>query len=285
MNRLRISVVVPVYNEADYIVPCLNALLAQTIAPDEIIVVDNNSTDATCRLVARFGEQVRLLHEPRQGLFYSRECGLDAATGEVVGRIDADTIVGPDWVATLHREFADAAVVGASGPASWSDMPCPRVSLLLDRAIRRMVSGRSRDARFLYGANMAVRRSAWRQVRREVCNNPRLHEDLDLSHHLREHGGRLVQTLGMAAGVSARRMNARPKDFIEYMRMGPRTYRWHGRKDAWRIMSAMALLLLSNPLLRFIWRVYDPRTRRVSLTKAIRPQAPRSNPMDAVQLP
>lgn len=77
-----VSVVVPVHNEQATIVACLNHLVAQTYPVDDIVVVDNNSTDRTRELVTTFAEQhgnIRLLTEPEQGVIY-------AATGDLMPR-------------------------------------------------------------------------------------------------------------------------------------------------------------------------------------------------------
>ena len=71
----RISVVVCAHNEEAYLAPCLHALLAQTRRPDEILVVDNASTDRT-REVAEAVPGVRVVDEPRLGLVLARERGL-----------------------------------------------------------------------------------------------------------------------------------------------------------------------------------------------------------------
>jgi glycosyltransferase involved in cell wall biosynthesis len=54
MPQKTITVVIPTYNEEDYIKPCLDAVFAQTVLPDEVIVVDNNSTDKTVEIVSKF---------------------------------------------------------------------------------------------------------------------------------------------------------------------------------------------------------------------------------------
>ncbi|MGH9255057.1 MAG: glycosyltransferase family 2 protein, partial [Vicinamibacterales bacterium] len=79
----RLSVIVCAHNEAQYISTCLYSLLAQSRLPDEILVINNASTDAT-RAVAQQVPDVRVVDEPRKGLVLARETGRREATGDVL---------------------------------------------------------------------------------------------------------------------------------------------------------------------------------------------------------
>ena len=80
---LTLSVIVCAHNEAGYLGTCLYSLLAQSRPPDEIIVVNNDSSDATGEVAARI-ESVRVIDEPRRGLVVARETGRRAATGDIL---------------------------------------------------------------------------------------------------------------------------------------------------------------------------------------------------------
>jgi glycosyltransferase involved in cell wall biosynthesis len=94
-----VSIVIPAYNEASTIRACVVAAIEQTDPADEIIVVDNRSTDATLRILhdlqAEFPDAplVVFSQNEEQGLVPTRNFGLDRALGEVLGRIDADTVL------------------------------------------------------------------------------------------------------------------------------------------------------------------------------------------------
>src|SRR5689334_13492261 len=100
MSQLRVSFVIPVYNEAEQIADCLQAIAQQTVAPFEVLVIDNNSNDGTAAVAANF-PFVKVLRERRQGVVYARDRGCNAAKGDIIARIDADTIISEDWVETL----------------------------------------------------------------------------------------------------------------------------------------------------------------------------------------
>ena len=89
---MRLSFVVPAYNEEAYLPACLESILAQTRELGdgvEIIVVNNASTDRT-REVALGYAGVRVVDEPRKGLTFARQAGFAASTGELIANVDSD---------------------------------------------------------------------------------------------------------------------------------------------------------------------------------------------------
>ena len=128
----RISVVVCAYNEEHYLPGCLRALLAQTRPPDEIVVVNNASTDGT-RGVAEAVTGVRAVDQPRKGLVLAREAGRHATTGELIAYVDADSRPPSGWLERVERRFDRRAdLVGISGPYRFYDWDLP--SRMLVRA-------------------------------------------------------------------------------------------------------------------------------------------------------
>lgn len=105
---MRLSVVVPMFNEQQAIGPCLGALLPELTAIYEVIVVDNNSSDGSADVVKALCEQhpaIRLVHESTQGLVAARDRGFRSATGDLLARIDADTQVRPGWASAIVEVF------------------------------------------------------------------------------------------------------------------------------------------------------------------------------------
>lgn len=113
--------IVCAFNEAGYLASCLHSLLAQSRRPDELLVVNNASTDATA-LVARGIGGVRVIDEPRKGLVRARETGRRAATGNLLVYLDADCRAPLTWLECVERRFVhDPAVVAMSGPYRFYD--------------------------------------------------------------------------------------------------------------------------------------------------------------------
>ena len=119
-SATRLTVLVCAWNEQATLGPCLHSLLAQTRLPDEIIVVDNASTDATSS-VARAVPGVRVVYEPRKGLSFAREAGRLASSGDVLAWLDADCRAPLQWLERIEAEFADPGVVAVSGPFRYYD--------------------------------------------------------------------------------------------------------------------------------------------------------------------
>jgi glycosyltransferase involved in cell wall biosynthesis len=123
---IRLSIVIPAYNEQDYLPDCLRHVMAEVArcadpAGVEVLVIDNASTDATAAVAAAVAG-VRVVHEPRKGLTRARQAGLEAARGEVLGFVDADTRMPRGWIDSVLGGFAaDPAVVCVSGPYVYHD--------------------------------------------------------------------------------------------------------------------------------------------------------------------
>ncbi len=87
---MRISVVIPAYNAGKYVGRAIDSVLAQNRAADEIIVVDDGSTDDTAEVVGGYGERVRLIRQANAGASAARNAGIEAASGEWIAFLDAD---------------------------------------------------------------------------------------------------------------------------------------------------------------------------------------------------
>ncbi len=104
------SVVVPYYNERDYLAATLASLQAQTVRPLRLILVDNASTDgsaeiARAALADADGVYVTFLHEARPGQAAALECGIAKASTPFIAICDADTIYPPDYLARAQARF------------------------------------------------------------------------------------------------------------------------------------------------------------------------------------
>ncbi len=123
---MRISIVIPAYNEEERLPVCLSAVereLARASSDAEVIVVNNASTDRTGD-VARSYSWVRVVDEPRKGLVRARAAGLAAAAGELIANVDSDTMLPEGWLATVLAEFArDEKLAALSGPFIYYDLP------------------------------------------------------------------------------------------------------------------------------------------------------------------
>lgn len=124
---LTVTVVIPNWNGRRWLPQCLEALAAQTRPPDEVVIVDNGSTDGSIGLATATGARVRVIELGRNtGFAFAANRGVDAVHSEAVALINTDVILAPDWVerttAALARDHSVAAVA-----CKMVDMKDPRL--------------------------------------------------------------------------------------------------------------------------------------------------------------
>lgn len=126
MNPKTLSILIPAYNEQDYIDACLQPLVAmqeQYKAKNitiEIIVCNNNSTDRTVELVESYAPHVTLVYETIKGTHAARQKALTVSTGNIVVTLDADCVIHPDWIERGLHHFENPRVVSVAGLCEFS---------------------------------------------------------------------------------------------------------------------------------------------------------------------
>ena len=106
---MRISVVIPAYNAARWLADAIRSVQSQTLAPAEILVVDDGSTDETPAICASFAPQVRSVRRENGGLAAARNTGFAQTSGEWLLFLDADDRLMPDAIARLAETAAGTA--------------------------------------------------------------------------------------------------------------------------------------------------------------------------------
>ena len=166
LHPLRISTIVCAYNEEALLPGALHSLFAQTRVPDEVLVVNNASTDRT-RAVAERIRGVTVVDEPLKGLVRARAAGMRVATGDVLLYIDADCRAPLRLLERMERRFeASPSTVAITGPYrfyawDWIGVTGAR---LYDYTLAPFAHVTAHHVlgigAVLYGGNFAVRRSA-----------------------------------------------------------------------------------------------------------------------------
>lgn len=274
---MNISIVIPVYNEAELLGACLEAIAAQTVKPYEVIVVDNNSTDETVAIARQF-DFTTVIHEPRQGVVYARTRGFNAARGDIIARIDGDSIVPKSWIATIQTIFADSSIDAVSGKANYYHAAATGLVDAIDLFFRRRLQRQLGNRVYLWGANMAMRRSAWRHVRVGLCQDMGLHEDYDIAIHLQEASMRVVFDERLTTGVSARRIDASYRDFMHYVLRSPQTYAHHDIRQRWHMYELVVVCALGYVPARLLRRSYDIERNGFSIARLLVPEARLARP-------
>ena len=192
-KTLTLTIVIPAYNEQSYLTACLDSIAEQTIMPDEVLVVNNNSTDKTVEIAGEY-KFVKIINETEQGVFFASRTGFNQATSDIIGRIDADTVLPGDWIERVLPYFKDSETAAVTGPVNYYDMPLPASNHWFDHAMRQFTYRWTQATPFLYGSNYAIRRRDWRMVDKELCLQPDIHEDVDLAIHLTSRHRSIVYT-------------------------------------------------------------------------------------------
>lgn len=123
---MRLSIVIPAYNEELYLGDCLAAVQAEIESSAgwdaaEVIVIDNASTDGTSAVAQRF-PRVRAVMEPVKGLTHARQRGMDEARGDLLVFVDADTRMPAGWIQRVLKVFeSNTEIVCVSGPYIYYD--------------------------------------------------------------------------------------------------------------------------------------------------------------------
>ncbi|HYI32365.1 MAG TPA: glycosyltransferase family 2 protein [Glaciibacter sp.] len=226
-----ISVVIPVWNDARFLADALAALSRQRRPADEVIVVDNASTDTTASVAAAAGARVIL--EPVRGIWPAAAAGYDAASSTVIARLDADSVPPDDWLLRIASAFDTHDLDAVTGPGRFYD--CGRIEAFLGEKLYIggyfWAMGGWLGHPPLFGSNFAMTRELWRAVRDAVHRTRTdVHDDLDLSLHLGT-GARIRYDADLWVGVSARPFESWD-GFRRRMRWASTTLRLHYPDDS-----------------------------------------------------
>lgn len=182
---MKITVVVPAYNEEVYLGACLESLHRQSRPADEILVVNNNSIDQTEAIARRYSATV--ISEKRQGIWAASRAGYSAANGDVIARCDADSVLPHDWLERIEGAFSQNHVIAVTGPGNFygtSKIVCRLADVLYMKAYFISV-GAALGHPPLFGSNFAMRKTAWLAAKKQTHHNREdIHDDIDLSYHL-----------------------------------------------------------------------------------------------------
>jgi glycosyltransferase involved in cell wall biosynthesis len=195
-DTIKISFVVPAYNEESYIRHCLDAIVREIGGRDgyEIIVVDNNSNDRTCEIVTREYPGIRLIHEPRRGANRAREAGFAVSKGDLVAFLDADTELMSGWINRAERAFAaDKNLVCISGPFIYYDLPLGARILVqwfygMSYIVYLINNFVFRNTSVIQGGTEIVRRDALQKIDGHDVNLTFYGDDADLARRLSKVG-------------------------------------------------------------------------------------------------
>ncbi len=215
---MKLSFVIPAYNEERYLPACLESILAQTGGLGdtahrdrfEIIVVNNASSDNT-RAVALSYPGVLCVDELRKGLPFARQAGFLASSGELIANVDADSRLTEGWVEYVLAAFErQRELVALSGPVIYYDLtPGQRVSVRLFYALAFALYALNRyvlrAGSMVQGGNFVLRSDALGSIGGFNTAIAFYGEDTDIARRLNR-VGKVVFTFDLKMFSSARRL-------------------------------------------------------------------------------
>ena len=211
---MKVSLIIPVFNEEKYITLCLESLEKQIEKPNEIIIVDNNCTDNTINSVKKYKKilPIKIVKEKKKGVVFARNKGFSKAKGDILARCDADSILPKNWIKKIKENFSKNKIDGLTGPIIFYDFLLKtsffsKIYLLLMKILQK--------GETLLGPNMAISKKIWEKIKKEVCfDEKNIHEDIDLSLHILKNNGKIVYDFNLIVYASSRRITKTPWIFF-----------------------------------------------------------------------
>jgi glycosyltransferase involved in cell wall biosynthesis len=211
---MKVSLIIPVFNEEKYITLCLESLEKQIEKPNQIIIVDNNCTDNTINIVKKYKKSlpIKIVKEKKKGVVFARNRGFSKAKGDILARCDADSVLPKNWIKKIKENFSKNKIDGLTGPIIFYDFFLKtsffsKIYLILMNILQK--------GETLLGPNMAISKKIWEKIKKEVCfDEKNIHEDIDLSLHILKNNGKIIYDFNLIVYASARRITKTPWIFF-----------------------------------------------------------------------
>ena len=111
----KVSIYIPAYNAEKTIKQTIESVINQTYKFDEIIVIDDNSSDDTCKIVSQFKNIKLIKNKINKGLGYNRNLGIETSKNEIVASLDADVVLNAEWLKTIIKNFQSSESIMCGG--------------------------------------------------------------------------------------------------------------------------------------------------------------------------
>lgn len=192
---MKISILIPCFNEEVTIEKCLASCLNQTRPADEIVIVDDSSTDKTPEILKKYGNKIKVVKTPRNtgNKSYAQEYGLQFVTGDIFITTDGDTLLDKDFVKIVEINMQDESIDAVSGYVKSLKYNWITACRALDYTVSQNIDKLAQDyMNFIFvipGAAGAFRTEFFKQ--KIAFNHDTLTEDLDFTYRLHELGRKI----------------------------------------------------------------------------------------------
>lgn len=252
-----VSLIMTLRNEADSLPALFTSIATQTRPPDEIVAVDDGSTDATAALLAELATRfpLRVLSGGGRGISHGRNVAIAAAKGPIIASADGGNWLDRDWLAALTAPFADPGVDVVSG--FFATDPQTPFEFALGATIMPELADVQPDKFLPAGRSMAFRKSAWQQAGGfpewlDYC------EDLVFDLTMKQQGARFVFAPRAIA-------HARPRQSLRaFWRQYYNYARGDGKTDLWRKRHAIRYLTYASLPALLLAPIRRPRLAGIS---------------------
>jgi len=165
---MKISLVIPTYNDEKLVIKLLDSLTIQTRIPDEIIFCDNNCTDTSIDQIKKYLHKlpIKIIKETKQGIIPAMNTLCKTAKGDLILRTDTDAILPPFWVEKVEKHFINDPSLDACG-GKWFSSDGPlfikigiKVGYYLFDPCIYLLTGHY----FLSGTNFAIKSSTLKRI-------------------------------------------------------------------------------------------------------------------------
>lgn len=210
---MKLSFVIPAYNEEKYIRKCLDSLaqrLEDSSYDIEVIVVNNASTDKTKEIALSY-PFVAVIDEQKKGIVRARQAGYLMSNGDLIANIDADALIPNGWIEKVFINFSNNPNLAAlSGPYIYYDLPkftniLVRIFYSLGYVLYSLNRYILRKGAMLQGGNFVLRRTALDKIGGFDTNIEFYGEDTDIARRI-QLVGQVLFTFDFKMSTSGRRL-------------------------------------------------------------------------------
>lgn len=193
---MKITVLIPCHNEEKSIQACVQSCLDQTRPPDEIVVVNDGSTDASRKILEGFGKKIKLVNrfQTNSNKSYAQEAGLKHVTGDVFIATDGDTLLDEHFVERIEKDFHDENVAAVGGYVksiryNWMTA-CRAYDYAVGQNIHKQAQSILGFMLVIPGAAGAFRTEMFKKYLK--FDHDTLTEDLDVTYRLHKYGRKIL---------------------------------------------------------------------------------------------
>lgn len=237
---MKISILIPCHNEEKSIKKCVESCLNQSRKADEIVVVNDSSTDNSLKILKSFGKKIKIINNISKGnKSYAQERGLKFIKGDVFVSTDGDTVLHEDFIKNIEKDFKDrkvAAVGGYVKSQKYNWLTLVRAyDYAIGQNIHKLAQSKLNYMFVIPGAAGAFRTKIFKKYIN--FDHDTLTEDLDFTYKLHQQGFKIIYDTN---AVVYTQDPSNVRSYINQMR------RWYG--GGWQnLVKHLSVDFISQP--------------------------------------